>query len=376
MNPAALVEALYEEELKPVKIEEVKGLSPNPKVNIFLKREYPLNVNEDPLRTLKRKPASFILEDLAGKNYLNSRKAAISASSGNFARELSLKAGRMGLKLIAVVPPRTPEEHVRMLTALGTDVVQVTEEYDLCPRETTVFFTRAIAEHYRFQLVNVDQYNSWQNVLSHLFTTWEEIKGFGEVDYVVVQLGSTGTFMGVSLGKQAEGSKSRIIGVQPPKVHHVPGVHHIIDGCEWSPEIYSLMLGDRVATVDDVDAYAALIKLWERGVHAGPSTGMGAAYSMKLAEKLEEGSILLVSADSVFTYYDYILNFLGKDGNQITVRYPELEEAMEKYKAWLKGAPSLKERIDAIKRAYKPGREGEVYKISEVDHESIAKLLG
>lgn len=370
-----IIEAIYEERLKPIKIEEVKGLS-NDKVNIFLKREYPKNIEEDPLRTIKRKPAFFILEDLIKKGYINSRKAIISASSGNFARELSLKVINEGLKLISVVPPRIPKENIKILTALGIDIIHVTEEYDLCPRETTVFFTRSLAEHHRLQLVNIDQYNSWQNVLSHLFMTWKEInEQLDRVDYIPVQLGSVGTFMGLSLGNRMEGKKIEIIGVQPPKDHHIPGVHHIVNGCEWSPEIYSPMLGGKVATIDDLDAYAALIKLWEEGIYAGPSTGMGFAYAIKLAEKLKEGNILVISPDSVFSYYEYILDFLKVNANQIALRYPELKESIEEYKAWLKKAPSLEDRIEIIKKVYKPKREGKIYNVSEVDHEVILKIL-
>jgi cysteine synthase len=375
MKAIEIIEAIHKEELKPTKIEEVKGLS-NGKVNIFLKREYPKNIDEDPLRTIKRKPALFILEDLAKKGYINSKKAIISASSGNFARELGLKIIKEGLKLISVVPPRIPKENIEILTALGIDIIHITEEYDLCPRETTVFFTRSLAEHNRLQLVNIDQYNSWQNVLSHLFMTWQEIKEqLDRVDYIPVPLGSVGTFMGLSLGKRMEGSKVKIIGVQPPKEHHVPGVHHIVNGCEWSPEIYSPILGGEIVTVDDIDTYAALIKLWEEGIYAGPSTGMGFAYAIKLAGKLKEGDILVISADSVFSYYEYILDFLKKNGNQIISRYPKLEESMKKYKAWLKECPSLKDRIEMIKKVYKPQREGKIYNVSEIDHELISEIL-
>ncbi|MBS7658167.1 MAG: pyridoxal-phosphate dependent enzyme [Candidatus Bathyarchaeia archaeon] len=377
MKTIEIIEAIYKdkEELKPTRIEEVKGLSKT-KVNIFLKREYPKNIEEDPLRTIKRKPAFFILEDLIKKGYINSRKAIISASSGNFARELSLKVIKEGLKLISVVPPKIPRENIKILTALGVDIIHVTEEYDLCPRETTVFLTRALAEHNHLQLVNIDQYNSWQNVLSHLFMTWREIKEqLDKVDYIPVQLGSVGTFMGLSLGNRMEDGKVEIIGVQPTKEHHIPGVHHIVNGCEWTPEIYSPTLGGKVVTIDDLDAYAALIKLWEEGIYAGPSTGMGFAYALKLAEKLKEGDILVISADSVFSYYEYILDFLKKNGNQIALRYPELEEAMEKYKAWLKKALSLKDRIEMIKKIYKPQKEGKIYNVSEVDHKVILKIL-
>jgi cysteine synthase len=374
MKAMAAVEELYEE-LKPIPLEEIKGVAKSG-VNIFLKREYSPKLYEDPLRTIKRKPALLLLNDLIKREDVRPKRVLISASSGNFVRELGLKALKLDLRLIAVTPPRIPEESLKILTTLGLDVIHVSEEYDLCPRETTVFYTRALVENYRFKLVNVDQYNSWQNVLSHLFMTWKEIKEeIDDVDYIPVQLGSTGTFMGISLGKHVSNDNVEIIGVQPPKEHHIPGVHHIVNGCEWSPEIYSPNLGAKVVTIDDIETYAALIRLWEKGFYVGPSTGMGFAYAMRLASYIKEGNIVVLSPDSIFLYYDYILDFLNKHDKQILERYPELEDSLEKYKEWLKRGLSIESRINVIKNVYKPKREGRVYEVSEVDHESLEKIF-
>lgn len=304
-----VVENLYNSGLNPMPVREIE-LDNN--ATIIVKLEYPIDFTLDPLRTIKRKPASLLLYDLLEKGYIRHGKKLITASSGNFLRELALKALELNLKVIGVTPPIIPEENLRILTALGVDVVHVSKEYDLCPRETTVFFTRALAEKYHLQLVNVDQYCSWQNVLSHLFMTWREIKEIGDLDYICVPLGSTGTFMGICLGSRMDRYRTRIIGVQPTRVHHIPGVHYVVGECEWSPEIFSLMLNRKVVTVDDVDAYAGLVKLWENKIYAGPSTGMTFIYALKMAKNMPDTRILVISADSVFAYRDYILNQLKK----------------------------------------------------------------
>lgn len=258
MNTAELAELIYSEDLKPL---PPKTVEVSDRVTVVVKMEYHEDFTEDPLRTIKRKPASLLLRDLLEKGYIRPGKILITASSGNFLRELALKALDLNVKLIGVTPPVIPRENLRILTALGVDLVHVSKEYDLCPRETTVFFTRALAEKYRLQLVNVDQYFSWQNLASHLFTTWREIKEIGDLDYLCIPLGSTGTFMGVWLGNRIEGSGMRIVGVQPTRTHRIPGVHHVVGECEWNPEIYSPSIGGEVATVDDVDAYSGLIRL-------------------------------------------------------------------------------------------------------------------
>lgn len=354
-----IVECLRKEYLKPVnnKIVEIDDVS------IIVKLEYPEDFLTDPLRTIKRKPASLLFEDVFSKGLLKQGKTIITASSGNFLRELAIIALNRGFKIIGVTPPRIPYESLKILTTLGVDILHITEEYDLCPRETTVFYTRSLAERYRFNLVNIDQYNSWQNVMAHLYMTWNEIKELGEIDYACIPLGSTGTFVGVTTGCSLEKRNMKIIGVQPTKYHHIPGVHHIIGDCEWSPEIFTPLTSRDIVTIDDVDAYAGLIMLWKNGIPAGPSTGMTFIQAVKLAEKVKEGRILTISADSIFAYRDYVLEYLKEIREQIINKYPELSEECIKYVEWLKKLPTLDQRIELIRKLYRVADEaGRVYR--------------
>ncbi|MCL7383106.1 MAG: pyridoxal-phosphate dependent enzyme [Thaumarchaeota archaeon] len=331
--------------------------------SIIVKLEYPIDFLNDPLRTIKRKPATLLFEDTYNKGWIKPGRTIITASSGNFLRELALIALNHGFKVIGVTPPRIPSENLKILTALGVDILHITEEYDLCPRETTVFYTRSLAEKYRFNLVNIDQYNSWQNVMAHLYLTWEEIKELGEIDYACIPLGSTGTFIGISTGCSLEKWKMKIIGVQPTRFHHIPGVHHIVGECEWSPEIFSSLISREIVTIDDVDAYAGLVMLWKNGIPAGPSTGMTFIQAVKLAKQVKEGSILTISADSIFAYRDYVLDYMKEIIDQIITRYPEIEEDCLRYIEWLRKLPSIDERLELVKRIYRTsGVAGRVFK--------------
>lgn len=336
-------------------------------VSIIVKLEYPEDFMNDPLRTIKRKPATVLFEDLSYKGFLKQDRVIVTASSGNFLRELALIALRRGFKILGVTPPRIPYENLRILTALGVNIINITEEYDLCPRETTVFYTRSLAENYRYLLVNVDQYISWQNVMSHIYTTWNEIKEIGEIDYACIPLGSTGTFMGISLASSLEKKKIDLIGVQPTRYHNIPGVHYIVGGCEWSPEIYSPLISKKIVTVDDIDAYAGLMMLWEKGVYSGPSTGMVFIQALKLAETIKEGRVLIISADSIFSYRDYVLRFLKEIRDQIISRYPYLQEVYLRYTDWLRRLPDIEERIEIVKKIYGVREEGRIYKFDDVE---------
>jgi len=371
------VEELHQQDVKPIPIEKVKGFLENDNVALLLKREYTVSLDEDPFRTIKRKPASFILQDALERGSLKDGNVAISASSGNFVRELAIKANRLGIRVIAVAPPRIPDESVVVLLTLGVDVVKVEEGFDVCPRETTVFLARALAERHRLTLTNLDQYSSWQNVLSHVVMTWPEIlaETDGDLDYVSVPLGSTGTFMGLTLGKTGSKAPVEIVGVQPPRIHHVPGIQHIVDGCEWSPEIYSPLFGKEIMTIDDVEAYATLIDLWKLGFEVGPSTAIAAACARRLANRLKEGRIITLSPDSFLGYHDYVRTFLNEHRREIVERRPDLEETLKKFLSSLSRSQSLRERLDRIRDVYKPRRQGELFSAEELDDEKLSQLV-
>ncbi len=368
----SIIEELSKDYLKPHKIVEVDALDVKD-TRIYLKYEHDFYSN-DILWNIKRKPAFYLFHDLYRKGVIREGVKLISASSGNFVLNLGVKALEYGYDLIAVTPPGIPKDNVDALRALGVDVIHITEEFDMCPRETTVFYTRSLAERYRYKLVNIDQYIGWQNALSHLFLTWREISDkFDKLDYILVALGSTGTYMGVSLGNKIEKLAKEVIGVQPPHKHHIPGVHHIVGECEWNPEIYSPSLGGRILTIDDVDAYRWMAILNMKGLHVGPSTSMLFAALEKLC-KTRPGDYLIISPDSDKLYKKHLEKIYGAMYTDIVDRYPEEREYINRYIEQIKSM----EEIDVpkyIKKYYKVDKEGELYEISKLDTVTVEKLI-
>jgi len=368
----SILEELYGKKLRPGKIVELDLLD-HKDSRIFLKYEYEYD-SGDILWNIKRKPAFYLFHDLYNKGVIKDGVKLISASSGNFVLNLGLKALEYGLKLIAVTPPKIPKENLEALTSLGVDVIHITEEFDMCPRETTVFYTRSLAETYRYVLVNVDQYISWQNVLAHFFLTWQEIKQeFDKLDYILVALGSTGTYMGVSLGNRVDGVAREVIGVQPPHRHSIPGVHHIVDGCEWNPEIFSPSLAGRIITIDDVDTYHTMALLHNMGVRVGPSTSMLLAALNKLINKYP-GDYLVISPDSDKLYRTHLLRVYQKLYIKLINRYPDDVEFINSYIDELKRWRSI-DLPEYIRRYYKPSDRGRVYEISKLDTRAISDMV-
>jgi cysteine synthase len=373
MKLKRLIDKAYQEGLRPNHIKEVKGLIEGNE--LFIKEEFESSNSSDPLRTIKRKPALMILLDSIESGMLKEKATIISASSGNYLYELGIMANRLGYRVIGFVPPRIPQEKVEFITSLGVDVVKITQEFDLCPRETTVFLVRNYAERLRNWVYNADQYILPQNIMAHYFLTANEIHEEMDdgIDFILVGTGTTGTMGGISLFYKQNFPKVEVIGIQPTLKHNIPGVHHITvgNGCKWHPEIYSALLNPKIVTIDDIDAYASLIKLWEKGVQAGPSSGLVIAYAEKLAKQKKGSRILAILADNDYKYYEYISRILEAYSCKILKRYPELEDLVEKYMDYLKGMPSLKQRLKDIIKFYSPSRKGNVYSWEEFEEKKM-----
>lgn len=356
--------------LRPYPIREVKGFADDRGISLLVKVEHDDCSLTDPVRSVKRKPAAmmgtFIYEFSPHKDVW------VSASSGNFAIELGILAIEMDRKVFAVVPPRTPRQKTETLRRLGVNVVRVSEEeYDLCPREFTVFMVRALASRYD-KIVNVDQYNSILNPLSHMLLTAREIDhDVGkDLTHIFMPLGSTGTLAGVNEYFSRFHPKVKIIGVQPTRAHRIPGVHNVVGECKWSPEIFGLPCAGsiKVLTIDDASAYEALMELEiEYDVHGGPSTGMVFAAVKKEIEagNINEGSaILMISADSSWDYREWNMEVLADLKNDLG---DAGRKYLDEYIGVLEGREESESRVRQIKSVYKPKAEGEVYSLEEFE---------
>ncbi|MEM2400865.1 MAG: pyridoxal-phosphate dependent enzyme [Candidatus Bathyarchaeia archaeon] len=354
--------------LRPHPLIEVRGFGGEKGVSLFVKVEHDNCDLTDPLRSVKRKPATLM--GAFACDFNPHKSFWITASSGNFAIELGVLANEMGKKVFAVIPPRTPKQKIETLKSLGVDVVSISkEEYNSQQGDLTVSVARMLSAKYS-NVVNVDQYSSILNPFSHIIFTAREIDEAigGEVTHIFTPLGSTGTITGIYEHFSKFYPKVRIIGVQPAKVHRIPGVRNIIGEYLWRPEIFGLVDASmvKVLTVDDISAYKALMELEiEYNIHGGPSTGMVFAAVKREVEtgNIGEGSvILMISADSSWDYREWNMEVLMdlKDG----LGAGEMGR-LNKYINMLKNREDSLLRVTRIKNIYKPKLEGKVYSLEE-----------
>ena len=339
---------------------------------VWLKIEWNDPAGDDPLRSIKRKPAWFVFHDALQKEYLAPNKIIISATSGNLGIELALLAKQHDIPFYCVVPGAILPEGIQVLQEVGAHVIRTTEQ-EVCPREFTVFFTRGYAHEFHHRLVNLDQFFSWLNPVAHSLTTAKETfeNGHIEVDTVITCLGSCGTVGGFLQYVSLRNLDVQVLGAQPAKHQGIPGTHVIKGDCDWSPENYSpVMLPDaNIVTVDNVDSFAFTVKLWQGGIPAGPSTGMALSLAYNKIRSGLRGNIVAISADNNLKYPELLIAELTRHKTEILSRYPELElaEPIETYLEEAQTAVTENRMSKCIQQQYSIDSPGTTFEVQDIE---------
>lgn len=272
---------------------ELKKLNPNPNVRIFAKLE-----GQNPTGSLKDRIALFMLQSAEKSGGLQKGQTILEATSGNTGISLSFLCRIMGYKLKAVMPDNVTEERSLLMKAYGAEIIY--SEGDKGTNgsiEVADDIAKQNKDYYR-----LDQYSNPANSGAHYETTAIEIvDSIGNVDYLVAGLGTGGTLMGVGKRLKEENSACHSIAVQPYPHGGLAGLRNLSDG--FVPPILDLSLIDENIIVKDVDAFVATKKLLEvEGIFAGISSGAAAAEAVKLASKIDEGTIVTIFPDSGWKY--------------------------------------------------------------------------
>jgi cystathionine beta-synthase len=154
---------------------------------------------------------------------------------------------------------------------------------------------------------SLNQYHNQLNPLAHYHSTGPEIwaQTEGKVTHVVAGIGTGGTISGVGRYLKEQDSSVRIIGVEPlgswfqsiqsgseqPKAlpHLVEGV-----GTEKFVEAFHPQYIDHIYQVGDAESFTLTRKLCrEFGLSVGGSTGSLYAAVLRLAEELDENSVVV-----------------------------------------------------------------------------------
>ncbi len=275
-------------------------------------------IGETPLVSLERisPPGRTIYAKLEGQNPTGSIKDRVALkmvdeaglepgaellepTSGNTGISLALVAKLRGLRLTCVLPSNATPERKALLALYGANIVESPGE--LGSNGAVRMAQEIAAADPRFTMLF--QYENEANPRAHYEGTGAEIaRDLDRVDALVAGLGTGGTLMGTGARLREAFPGVQVVAAEPLPGDPVMGLRSLEDG--YVPPVLDVSKLDRKLLVSNGEAAAAARALLEReGIFAGVSSGAVVHVARRIAEELDEGSIVVcVLADGGWKY--------------------------------------------------------------------------
>ncbi|HPX45216.1 MAG TPA: cysteine synthase family protein [Bacteroidales bacterium] len=270
---------------------EIKKLNPYfPDVRIFAKIE-----GQNPGGSIKDRPALFMINEAEKSGKLTKEKTIIEATSGNTGIALAMIAALKGYKIKLFMPECVSLERRKILESYGADLVLTPAAENT---DGAIIRAKKLLSDYPDLYFMPDQFSNPANPLSHYQTTGPEIlkQINGEIDYLAVGLGSTGSLMGTSKFLKENIPNIQIVAIEPVKKHKIQGLKNMEESIV--PSIFDPSIIDIHLYVNDEESfeYSRLLSVKE-GLFVGMSSGAALSGSIKLAEKVKKGNIVTIFPD-------------------------------------------------------------------------------
>ncbi|HWX55428.1 MAG TPA: cysteine synthase A [Verrucomicrobiae bacterium] len=265
----------------------LRRMVPEGAAEIFAKLEY-----MNPGGSVKDRAAIGMIQRAEREGRLRPGSTVIEATAGNTGVGLALIGVNKGYRVILVVPEGFAEEKVKVMRALGAEVVRTPDAAGI---QGAIAKAKEISAGIPGSFIAL-QFENPANPDFHHDTTAVEIfdQMQGKLDAVVIGVGTGGTFTGIArLMKErlphvycvAVETQGSVLGGGPPGEHKVEGI-----GASFIPKTFDPKVTDQIIMVTDKDAFATVARLArEEGVLGGSSAGANVFAAIQVAKKLGKG---------------------------------------------------------------------------------------
>jgi len=351
---------------------------------LFLKLE-----SANPSGSIKDRPARAMIEAAEANGRLKPRGTIVEATAGNTGLGLALVGVRKGYRIVLVVPDKMAREKILHCRAMGAEVVLTRSDVGRGHPDYYQDLAEAITARTPGALF-INQFANPANPMAHERTTGPEIlhQMEGNVDAVVVGVGSGGTLTGIGRFMAKASPRTRMILADPvgsvlaPAVEtgKVPGevATWAVEGIgeDFVPPNADLSLVRKAYAISDRDSFAAARDLLRReGVLAGSSSGTLLAAALRYCrEQTEPQRVVSLVCDSGAKYLSKVFNpvYAAQEGwdhersgtvrDVVFSRFPEGQEITV-------------QPADTLRTAFVRMRAADVSQLPVVDGERIVGLV-
>ncbi|MEO0095236.1 MAG: cysteine synthase family protein [candidate division WOR-3 bacterium] len=261
-----------------------------PKVKIFAKIE-----GNNPGGSIKDRAAYYMIKKAEESGELTRDKIIIEPTSGNTGIALAMIGAVKGYKVKLFMPECVSVERQHILQAFGAEVILTPAKEGT---DGAIIRAKQILNEEPERYYMPNQFENENNVRAHYETTGPEIfsQTKGEIDVFVAGMGTTGTLMGVGRYLKEKKQSVKIVGVEPMAGHSIQGLKNMNESL--IPKIYQPEILDEKIVIEDGEAFEITRFLATReGIFAGMSSGAAVAGALRIASKIDSGTIVVILPD-------------------------------------------------------------------------------
>ena len=247
----------------------------------------------NPAGSVKDRPAISMIKHAEERGEIKPGDHLIEATSGNTGIALAMAAAIKGYQLTLIMPDNMSQERRASMKAYGAEIILTPAEGSM---EAAIDLSRKMESEGKGRIL--DQFSNPDNPRAHYEGTGPEIwrDTQGEITHFVSAMGTTGTIMGTSRFLKEQNSNIQIVGVQPEDGAKIPGIRRWPEA--YLPKIYQATRVDRIMDMDQQTAEQTMRDLaTKEGIFGGVSSGGAVAAALRLAEEVENATIVAIICD-------------------------------------------------------------------------------
>lgn len=351
---------------------------------LFLKLE-----NQNPGGSIKDRVARSMIEAAEADGRLKPGGTIIEATAGNTGLGLAQVATLKGYKLILIVPDKMAREKILHLRAMGVDVRLTRSDVGKGHPEYYQDMAQTLAQSIPGALY-ANQFENPANPLAHEQTTAPELLAQmgGDIDAIVVGVGSGGTLTGVGRYMKVHSPKTRMVLADPVgsilRDYVETGTFGeagswIVEGIgeDFIPANAQMDLVSKAYSISDRESVETARELLRKeGILAGSSSGCLLAAALKYCrEQIEPKRVVTLVCDTGSKYLTKMFNDLwlaahGFDGREM---HGDLRDLIAK--RYAEGGVIAIGPDDTLMTAYNRMRSSDISQLPVVDHGRLVGIL-